>query len=143
MFKALRVIRILTLSKVNKALKTMVKSLTLSMPTILNLVIFAFSLILILALVPMKYLKGKYYKCYNLDSSVSEFVITKEDCFDLGGNWIRMDFHWDNILQAIFNLFIVANCEGKIYKKNFYSNIIFEKVGALIVTNHGMLKVKI
>ena len=31
---------------------------------------------------------------------------------DNGGDWINSDFHWDNIFSSIFNLFIIATCEG-------------------------------
>jgi hypothetical protein len=47
-----------------------------------------------------------------MDSSISSEVLTKIDCFDYGGDWIQADFHWDNIISAIYNLFIIATCEG-------------------------------
>lgn len=65
-----------------------------------------------MALFPLKYLKGKFYKCVNMDADIASNIITKWDCFDYGGDWINSDFPWDNILQSLFNLFIIATCEG-------------------------------
>ena len=31
---------------------------------------------------------------------------------DYGGDWIRLDFHWDNIAITLFNLFVIATTEG-------------------------------
>ncbi len=50
------------------------------------------------------------YRCVNFDEEFH--VKTKWDCLDLGGDWVNADFHWDNILYGIFNLFVIANCEG-------------------------------
>lgn len=64
-------------------------------------------------LFPVKYLKGKFYKCMTLDPSIdSELIDNKWDCMDYGGDWLRQDFHWDNMGSSVFNLFVIATCEG-------------------------------
>ena len=42
----------------------------------------------------------------------SKVIVYKEDCFDYGGDWVNSDFPYDNILQSLFNLFIISTSEG-------------------------------
>lgn len=36
---------------------------------------------------------------------------------DYGGDWINLDFNWDNIGVSLFNLFVIATC--KIHNQNY------------------------
>ncbi len=75
MFKALRALRVLKIATHIKKLKKLIISLTHAMPIIINLVLFAFSLILIVGLIPLKYLKGKFWKCSNFSGEFE--IITR------------------------------------------------------------------
>lgn len=68
-----------------------------------------------MALIPLKYLKGALYKCVTLEHEVVEHIKYKEDCFDYGGDWVNSDFPYDNILQSLFNLFVISTGEGWIF----------------------------
>ena len=70
MFKAMRAIRILKISRHFAGLKLVLVSLIKSMSIILTLCLFATVFILVMALFPLKFLKGEFFKCYTLDSSV-------------------------------------------------------------------------
>lgn len=37
---------------------------------------------------------------------------TKWDCMDHGGSWVNADYNFDNILNAIITLFVIATTEG-------------------------------
>ena len=78
------------------------------MSLILTLCLFALSFLIFMGLFPLKYLKGRFYKCMSVDID----ILSEYDCYDYGGDWINNDFPWDNILQSVFNLFIIATCEG-------------------------------
>ena len=34
-------------------------------------------------------------------------IITKQDCLDNGGDWLNNDLAWDNMLMAIYNMYVV------------------------------------
>lgn len=55
------------------------------------------------------------FSCHTLSEDIMKLVVTEVDCYDLGGDWVRNDFHFDNILYSLFNLFIIASCEGWSY----------------------------
>jgi hypothetical protein len=102
----------------------MVISLTKSMPTVFNLVLFALTTIIITGLITTKSLKGMYNKCFDYDNGFE--VEDKWQCMDVGGNWIAMDFNYDNIINAMFNLFVIANTEGiSFYSKNYFFLYIY------------------
>lgn len=85
--------------------------------------IFAFAFLLVTGLFPVKYLKGKFYRCYSLDSTIDISLIKfRADCLDYGGDWIKHDFHWDNIISSLFNLFVIATCIYLLIFYYFFSN---------------------
>lgn len=67
------------------------------------------------AVFPLRMLRGKMKHCVGLKLNERESIISKLDCMDLGGDWIRKDFHYDNIFYSLLNLFIIASCEGWSY----------------------------
>ena len=93
--KGIRCIRVLKLSARFKGLKLVLISLIKARYHILKLIIFALSFFIVIALIPNQYFKGKFYRCVNHGPA---HVENKIDCFDFGGDWIRADFHWDNVL---------------------------------------------
>lgn len=79
---------------------------------LINLTIFSLAIFICIALYPLKYLKGKYYKCVGLEEHLLEHIHYNSDCYDYGGDWINQDFSWDNIFLSLLNLFIISTCEG-------------------------------
>ncbi len=62
-------------------------SLLKSMPLILKLILFCSAFLVLLSFITTSYLKGKLYSCINYDEKYT--IITREDCFDYGGDWIN------------------------------------------------------
>lgn len=111
--KVFRVVRILKVGQKNPGIRVATQALIAALPNILKLVAFSFIFILAFALFGMTYLKGKYYSCYSLDLNIiNNYVRTKNDCFDYGGDWIRSDMHFDTIISSVNTLFQVATSEG-------------------------------
>ncbi len=65
----------------------------------------------------IKFFKGKFFYCvFNDDipkkDEYIKLIITKQDCFDYGGDWIRRIASFDNIGYAIMTLIKCATTEG-------------------------------
>ena len=82
------------------------------MTIILNLFLFSFCYYFVFGILATKFLKGLFYKCYSLPELILEELHDKEECMDNGGDWIRLDAHFDNILFSIQNLFATTIYEG-------------------------------
>ena len=54
---------------------------------------------------------GKLYYCdkSNISNLFQKLILTKNDCFDYGGDWVNQDYHYDNVLQSMTSLFIVSS----------------------------------
>ena len=66
----MRAIRILKISRHFEGLKIILTSLMKSMSLIFTLCLFALSFIIFMGLFPLKYLKGMFYTCKTLDSTI-------------------------------------------------------------------------
>jgi len=108
---ALRAFHIVLLSKHFDSLRIILVSLYKSLPHLMKLLFFSFCFMLVsckeltyfyiksflwfilsylLAVLPLRMLKGKMYSCISISNQhVLEKIQTKLDCFDLGGDWIR------------------------------------------------------
>ncbi|KAL4475095.1 hypothetical protein ABPG74_001791 [Tetrahymena malaccensis] len=111
-FRTLRTLNLFHLSKYFVGVRVMLVSLQQSIPTILRLLLFTFCILIVFAIIPMKQLKGKMYYCTSLDPAILESIESKQDCLDQGGDWLNNLQNWDNVLFSLFNLFIMASCEG-------------------------------
>jgi len=87
--KGIETCRILEIAKYMKSLDIILRSLVKSIPTLINLIIFSFIIYIFLALIPLKYLKGTYSICTNLDDNYLKLVYLRSDCLDYGGDWIN------------------------------------------------------
>ncbi|KAL4512087.1 hypothetical protein ABPG72_005089 [Tetrahymena utriculariae] len=111
-FRTLRTLNLFHLSKYFVGVRVMLVSLSQSVPTILRLLLFTFCILIVFAIIPMKQLKGKMYYCTTLEREILESTHSKQDCLDQGGDWLNNQQNWDNVLFSLFNLFIMASCEG-------------------------------
>ncbi|EAR86385.2 cation channel family protein (macronuclear) [Tetrahymena thermophila SB210] len=111
-FRTLRTLNLFHLSKYFVGVRVMLVSLSQSVPTILRLLLFTFCILIVFAIIPMKQLKGKMYYCASLEREKLESIHSKQDCLDEGGDWLNNLQNWDNVLFSLFNLFIMASCEG-------------------------------
>ena len=95
-----------------KELKYDCEALLYSLWDIFHLFIFYFLFILLFAAVGVKLYKGALWRCQNVEEEMLDFIESKVDCFDFGGDWVNSDFNFDNILNAIDFLFILASSSG-------------------------------
>ena len=65
-----------------------------------------------MCLIPLKYLKGKFFRCVNYDSDFKDNILDIKSCFDYGGDWVDYDFAFNNVFQSFYNLFVIATSEG-------------------------------
>ena len=110
----LRVLRIFNLIdmryRTNWNMRITVQAMIKLMPKVFNLLLLSAFLYYYFALVLVKLYKDEYYYCVN--SAEGFNVITKEDCFNYGGDWILKTMNNSNIFNALMYLFLVATTEG-------------------------------
>ena len=107
----LRVLRPFRLISKNEGLKNAINSLLLSIPSIINLFFICFVFFLLFGIFGINYFKGSFFNCVNVDL-YSYFVNNKQDCFDLGGDWVNYFLNFDNILISMVSLFVLLTTEG-------------------------------
>ena len=118
--RILRVLRPLRLIQRNEGLRLAIDSLLKSIPSMVNLFVVCIILFVLFGIFGVNQFKGKFYSCKFEYQGFSEAEITekrrlidtREDCFDVGGDWINEDFNFDNIANAMVTLFAVASTEG-------------------------------
>ena len=108
----LMMLRFLHLLKFSKKLSLAVKALFRSLLDIIKLIVFFLLFCLGFALIGVVYLQGAYWHCQGLNEENLARIMTKEDCFDFGGDWINKDFNFDHVFNGLESLFIIANTEG-------------------------------
>ena len=67
----------------------------------------------IFGIVGVSYFKGKFKYC--LKDNIREFgleIVTKWDCLNVGGEWMKKDFSFDNIIVATKTLFQMSTTSG-------------------------------
>jgi len=122
--KILRVLRVLRpLRAINRAkgLKKVVQCLIVSVKTISNIVIVTLLLVFLFAVIGVQLFKGKFFYCTDesKDTEVEcqgEFYNFIEDDINKPEieerEWIRHDFHYDNVIRGMLTLFVASTFEG-------------------------------
>jgi len=118
-FKWCRVFRIFKIIQFNQGLKNATHILFKSIPDLINLLFFYFMNLFVFGIIAINYLKGVFLHCTTIDEELTSHVITKEDCFDYGGDWINRDLNFDNIFNSLSTLFQLSTTEGWI-EEMFY-----------------------
>jgi hypothetical protein len=80
----------------------------------------------------LKLLSGKLYECVGEDLSN---ITTKNDCLTQGYEWRNSFENYDNVLQALFTLFIIATKDG--WTEYMYKGIDAVGVDMQPVKNHN------
>ena len=110
--KLLLIFRLFLSVNFSKALKLAFEALLKSILDILQLFFFFLLISVLFALIGVKFLQGAFWHCEGLNDNLMAGIGNREDCFDLGGDWMNSDFNFDNIFNALEMMFIVANTEG-------------------------------
>jgi hypothetical protein len=73
-------------------------SLISAIPNLVNITAISFIVLLIFSIVGISYMKGKFFYCD--DSFIGDDfppVLTKWDCYSVGGVWINYIANFDNV----------------------------------------------
>lgn len=104
--------RVFCIIEYSKDIKILLQALKKSLWDIFQLFIFFFLFILLFSVIGVKFYKGTFWFGSNLEKKILDELITKQDCFDFGGDWINRDYNFDYTINGISLLFMVANCTG-------------------------------
>merc|ERR1719158_1438307 len=122
--KILRVLRVLRpLRAINRApgLKQVVQCMIVSVKSIGNIMAVTVLLIFMFGVIGVQLFKGKFFMCTDLSMNDNttcqgEFVTFADGDINKPiveeREWVRSPFHYDNIMQAMLTLFVVATFEG-------------------------------
>lgn len=122
--KILRVLRVLRpLRAINRApgLKQVVQCMIVSVKSIGNIMAVTVLLIFMFGVIGVQLFKGKFFSCTDLSMNDNTTCQGEFVTFDDGDinkpivearEWVRSPFHYDNIMQAMLTLFVVATFEG-------------------------------
>lgn len=115
-FETIKIVRVFRLISTGNIffqhINLIISSLLNSLHNIFKLLIFFIIFIYIFSLFAMKFLKGIMFQCLFADLDSNFQVNDKFDCMDFGGDWIKRDLHYDNILMSFFTLFCVSSSEA-------------------------------
>lgn len=106
--RLLRTLRPLRVISHNIAMKLIVASLFESVGAIFNVIIVVVSVWMMFAIFAINIFAGKFFYC-----SIGTYTYhTKYECNVNGGSWMRFNYNFDDISQAMLTLFGVASLEG-------------------------------
>ena len=110
----LRVLRPLRVLKRNLGLKIQVVSLLKSIPGIGNLMLILILALMLFGIQGVTFFKGKFFYCRvdNIPREEAYNVKTVWDCYDYGGEWVRYEANFDNVLQSMLTMFNMMTSEG-------------------------------
>lgn len=106
--RILRILRPLRFISHNKAMKMIVAALLDSGGSLFNVSIVIMVVWLMFAILAINLFAGKFFYC-DIDTYL---LHSKTDCLKAGGKWNRYDTNFDNALEAMKALFILASLEG-------------------------------
>jgi hypothetical protein len=83
-------------------------------PGIINLLLISVLVLMIFGIQAVSFLKGKLHFCdtRNVPDYAVDEIMTMWDCLDYGGEWIKPDNNFDDVLTAMVTLFGVMTTEG-------------------------------
>lgn len=117
LLRTLRVVRPLRLIPKNRGLKTAVQSLLNSLVAIFNVTIMAIFIYFVWGIFGVSFFKGLYYTCEQSQLDPTQFLnmdnlVTKWDCINYGGEWLKLRNTFDNVFYAGFSLYIISTTQG-------------------------------
>jgi hypothetical protein len=76
--------------------------------------IIVLGVMFIFGIVGVNLLKGKSFYCNTSNmigltpKNIEDLVLTKNDCLNYGGTWMRFHHHFDNIRNAMMQMVVMA-----------------------------------
>ena len=109
--KSLRALRLFLIIKFHNGLMITIQTFFNSIRDIIKLILFYSICLLFFGSLATKYFGIGFFYCdlYN------NHIIQKTNCFDFGGNWLKKDISYENIIAATKSLFQISSTEGWSY----------------------------
>uniref|UniRef100_A0A6Q2Y6Z5 Voltage-dependent T-type calcium channel subunit alpha n=1 Tax=Esox lucius TaxID=8010 RepID=A0A6Q2Y6Z5_ESOLU len=112
MLRVLRLLRTLRpLRVISRApgLKLVVETLMSSLKPIGNIVVICCAFFIIFGILGVQLFKGKFFACQGDDI---RNITNKSDCLMANYKWVRQQYNFDNLAQALMSLFVLASKDG-------------------------------
>uniref|UniRef100_A0A8L0DW31 Voltage-dependent T-type calcium channel subunit alpha n=1 Tax=Oncorhynchus mykiss TaxID=8022 RepID=A0A8L0DW31_ONCMY len=112
MLRVLRLLRTLRpLRVISRApgLKLVVETLMSSLKPIGNIVVICCAFFIIFGILGVQLFKGKFFACQGDDV---RNITNKSDCIMANYKWVRQQYNFDNLAQALMSLFVLASKDG-------------------------------
>ncbi|XP_038830862.1 voltage-dependent T-type calcium channel subunit alpha-1G [Salvelinus namaycush] len=112
MLRVLRLLRTLRpLRVISRApgLKLVVETLMSSLKPIGNIVVICCAFFIIFGILGVQLFKGKFFACQGDDV---RNITNKSDCIIANYKWVRQQYNFDNLAQALMSLFVLASKDG-------------------------------
>ncbi|KAL4468538.1 hypothetical protein ABPG74_005041 [Tetrahymena malaccensis] len=100
------------LSKYNKDIAFAGRLMAYCSSRMFKLIMFAMIYLLMNGIIATKLLKDSGWMCKHLYYPSSHDIVSKHDCFDLGGDWIESAYNFNSIIDSLQVLFMVQASEG-------------------------------
>ncbi|XP_075339246.1 voltage-dependent T-type calcium channel subunit alpha-1I-like [Odontesthes bonariensis] len=121
--RLLRTLRPLRMIKKFPRLKLAVEALLASVKPMANIVLICGIFFFFYGTLGLQLFKGKFFHCVGED--VTD-IVSKSECLTAGYHWVRKDYNFDNILQALMSLFVM-------YSKDGWVNLMYDGLDAVAV----------
>ncbi|XP_071321698.1 voltage-dependent T-type calcium channel subunit alpha-1I isoform X2 [Trachinotus anak] len=121
--RLLRTLRPLRVVKRAPKLKLAVEALMASVKPIGNIVLICCAFFFFYGILGVQLFKGKFYHCVGEDI---RNITTKTECLSADYLWVRKEYNFDSVPQALMALFVM-------YSKDGWVNIMFDGLDAVAV----------
>ncbi|XP_045921847.1 voltage-dependent T-type calcium channel subunit alpha-1H-like isoform X2 [Micropterus dolomieu] len=121
MLRLLRILRPLRVIEQVPKLKLAVEALMASVKPIRNILLICFAFFFFYGILGLQLFKGKFYYCVGADI---RNITNKTDCLSANYHWIRKEYNFDNLLQALMTLFVMFSKDG-------WMNIMYDGLDAV------------
>lgn len=111
-FRAFRTLRPLRVISRAPGLKIVVETLIASLAPIGNLVVVALVFFTIFGILGVQLFKGSFHFCSDEHMKNGTAIMDKTQCIQNGSSWTNKKYNFDNLLQALFALFVFATKDG-------------------------------
>ncbi|XP_042345439.1 voltage-dependent T-type calcium channel subunit alpha-1H-like [Plectropomus leopardus] len=119
--RLLRTLRPLRVIKRARKLKVAVEALIASVKPMGNIVLICWTFLFFYGILGVQLFKGKFFYCVGQDT---RNITNKTDCLSANYRWVRKEYNFDNLPQALMSLFVM-------YSKDGWLNIMYDGLDAI------------
>ena len=110
-FRLIKMLRPLRAISKNQGLRISIKSLTVALPEIAEILFLLLLFLYIFGIITVNYFKGYLYNCTT--ESLNQFsridISDKWTCLNAGADWKNRYLNFDNIPDAMATLYVISN----------------------------------